>query len=130
MKYSRFCERYQEWRKTLEPTLRQVHVPGEKMFVNWIGADVILPQQGAVGTAQFGVEVGPVRDRRRGRFRDPWRRYGAQPCFQFGFADPFGQRPLQARRLGPQEIIADRAGGDTTTSCDFADRQIVFMFQT
>lgn len=29
LKYSRFCERYQEWRKTLEPPLRQVHVPGE-----------------------------------------------------------------------------------------------------
>ncbi len=40
LKYSRFCERYQEWRKTLEPTLRQVHVPGEKMFVDWAGQTI------------------------------------------------------------------------------------------
>ena len=40
------------------------------------------------------------------------------------------QRPLQARRLGPQQKIADRAGGEATTAPDCADRQIVLLFQT
>lgn len=36
-KYSRYCERYHTWSKALDPTLRQVHLPGEKMFVDWAG---------------------------------------------------------------------------------------------
>lgn len=51
LKYSRFCERYQLWRKTLEPTLRQVHVPGEKLFVDWAGQTVPI-RSGADGTLQ------------------------------------------------------------------------------
>ena len=38
--YSRFCELYQAWAGTLDPVLRQVHVPGEKMFVDWAGQTV------------------------------------------------------------------------------------------
>lgn len=51
LKYSRFCERYQEWRKALEPTLRQVHVPGEKLFVDWAGQTVPI-RNAADGTTQ------------------------------------------------------------------------------
>ena len=51
LKYSRFCERYQQWRKALEPTLRQVHVPGEKMFVDWAGQTVPI-RNAADGTSQ------------------------------------------------------------------------------
>ena len=38
--YSRFCELYQRWADTLDPVLRQVHVPGEKLFVDWAGQTV------------------------------------------------------------------------------------------
>ena len=38
--YSRFCELYREWEGTLDPVLRQVHVPGQKMFVDWAGQTV------------------------------------------------------------------------------------------
>ncbi len=31
--YSRYCELYARWAGTLDPVLRQVHPPGEKMFV-------------------------------------------------------------------------------------------------
>ena len=44
LKYSRFCELYRGWSKTLEPTLRQVHVPGEKVFVDWAGQTVPITQ--------------------------------------------------------------------------------------
>ncbi len=40
--YSRFCELYQAWSKTLDPVLRQVHVPGEKLFVDWAGQSVAI----------------------------------------------------------------------------------------
>ena len=44
LKYSRFCELYRQWSKTLEPTLRQTHVPGEKLFVDWAGQMVPITQ--------------------------------------------------------------------------------------
>lgn len=40
--YSRFCELYQRWANTLDPVLRQVHVPGEKLFVDWAGQTVSI----------------------------------------------------------------------------------------
>ena len=45
--YSRFCQLYQRWAGTLEPSLRQVHVPGEKMFVDWAGQTVPIRRPGA-----------------------------------------------------------------------------------
>jgi transposase len=35
--YSWFCERYSTWRKCISPTMRQIHVAGEKLFVDWAG---------------------------------------------------------------------------------------------
>ena len=56
--YSRFCELYQAWAKTLEPTLRQVHVPGERMFVDWAGQTVpIRHADGSVSQASLFVAV-------------------------------------------------------------------------
>ena len=50
--YSRFCELYQAWAGTLEPVLRQVHLPGEKMFVDWAGQTVpIYNQDGSVSAS-------------------------------------------------------------------------------
>ena len=57
--YSRFCELYRAWANTLEPTLRQVHVPGEKLFVDWAGATVPIhaPATGTVSEASLFVAV-------------------------------------------------------------------------
>jgi transposase len=35
--YSRFCDLYGEWRRRITPTMRQTHVAGEKLFVDWAG---------------------------------------------------------------------------------------------
>ena len=35
--YSWFCERYSDWRNCLSPTMRQTHLAGEKLFVDWAG---------------------------------------------------------------------------------------------
>jgi transposase len=40
--YSWFCERYSDWRKCISPTMRQTHVAGEKLFVDWAGDTVPL----------------------------------------------------------------------------------------
>ena len=55
--YSRFCELYRAWKGKLAPTMRQNHVVGEKMFVDYAGAtlEVIDPLTGEVQTAQIFV---------------------------------------------------------------------------
>jgi len=54
--YSRFCELYRLWEGRLSPVMRQHHVAGEKMFVDYAGAtfEVVDPATGEAGTA---VEV-------------------------------------------------------------------------
>ena len=53
---SRFCQLYRSWAKTLDPVLRQVHEPGQKMFVDWAGLKV--PVQHADGsTSQASLFV-------------------------------------------------------------------------
>ena len=57
--YSRFCELYQRWAGTLDPVLRQIHLPGEKMFVDWAGQTVPIhsAQDGSVSAAHVFVAV-------------------------------------------------------------------------
>lgn len=54
--YSRFCELYDAWANTLEPVLRQVHEPGQKLFVDWAGQKVpIHHPDGSTGEASIFV---------------------------------------------------------------------------
>ena len=57
--YSWFCERYKEWVGRLKPTLRQVHVAGEKLFVDYSGhtMEVVDGLTGEVITTQIFVAV-------------------------------------------------------------------------
>jgi len=57
--YSRFCELYREWAAKLDPVLRQRHLPGEKLFVNWAGQTVPIHDSatGAVTEAHIFVAV-------------------------------------------------------------------------
>jgi transposase len=38
--YSRFCDLYRDWLKTVSATMRQTHAAGEKLFVDWAGDTV------------------------------------------------------------------------------------------
>jgi len=55
--YSRFCDLYRAWRGKLKPTMRQAHLAGEKMFVDYAGttAEVIDPRTGEIHEAQVFV---------------------------------------------------------------------------
>lgn len=57
--YSWFCDLYKAWVGRLKPTLRQVHVAGEKLFVDYAGRtmQVMDPLTGEVRTAQIFVAV-------------------------------------------------------------------------
>jgi transposase len=57
--YSRFCELYRAWEGRLSPSMRQTHVAGERMFVDYAGTtlDVIDAATGEVLPAQLFVAV-------------------------------------------------------------------------
>jgi transposase len=57
--YSWFCERYKEWASRLKLSLRQVHVAGDKLFVDYSGhtMEVIDALTGEVLTVQIFVAV-------------------------------------------------------------------------
>jgi transposase len=48
--YSRFCELYVAWRRGVSATMRQTHVAGEKLFVDYAG-DTVLVFDGERGGA-------------------------------------------------------------------------------
>lgn len=55
--YSRFCELYRRWEGKLTPVMRQHHVAGDTLYVDYAGAtfEVIDPETGEVRRAQFFV---------------------------------------------------------------------------
>jgi len=55
--YSRFCELYRTWEGRLSPTMRQTHVAGERLFVDYAGTtlEVMDGTTGEVLTAQLFV---------------------------------------------------------------------------
>jgi transposase len=57
--YSWFCESYKQWAGRLKLTLRQVHIAGEKLFVDYSGhtMEVIDGLSGEVHAAQIFVAV-------------------------------------------------------------------------
>jgi transposase len=57
--YSRFCELYRDFEHRLAPTMRQHHVAGDKLFVDYSGKriDIVDPITGEVRTAEIFVAV-------------------------------------------------------------------------
>ena len=57
--YSRFCDLYQQWRGKLDLSMRQVHLAGEKLFVDYSGQtmQVVDPSTGEVREAEIFVAV-------------------------------------------------------------------------
>jgi transposase len=55
--YSQFCELYKQWKCRLSPTMRQTHLAGEKLFVDYAGTtlEVINGTTGEVLSAQLFV---------------------------------------------------------------------------
>ena len=53
--YSRFCELYRSWEARLSPTMRQNHIAGERMFVDYSGTKLQLIERttGEILTAEL-----------------------------------------------------------------------------
>ncbi len=55
--YSRFCELYHRWRRNQDVVLRQDHVAGENMFVDWAGDTIPVYDRETSETAQASLFV-------------------------------------------------------------------------
>ena len=57
--YSRYCDLHRAWEKRLSPTMRQTHIAGEKMFVDYAGTKLELMDgtTGEVLTAELFIAV-------------------------------------------------------------------------
>jgi transposase len=55
--YSRYCELYRAWEGRLSPTMRQLHVASERMFVDYAGTtlEVVNGTTGEVRVCQLFV---------------------------------------------------------------------------
>ena len=77
--YSRFCDLYRRWEGRLAPTMRQHHVAGERMFVDYAGATLAVIDAGtdavrqAHGPARSGREDASGADGGNPRRHDPRR---------------------------------------------------------
>ena len=74
--YSWFCDLYRAWAGRLKPTMRQVHLAGEKMFVDFAGrtGEVVDPTTGEIVPVQIFVAT-------LGASSSPMpRRCGARSC--------------------------------------------------
>ncbi|MEO8798294.1 MAG: IS21 family transposase [Polyangiaceae bacterium] len=59
LRYTAFCERYRTWAKRRSPVMRQVHVAGDKLFVDYAGMRprLIDPVTGEVTEVELFVAV-------------------------------------------------------------------------
>jgi len=59
LRYTAFCERYRTWSRRRSPVMRQVHVAGDKLFVDYAGmkAQIVDPTTGEVTEVELFVAV-------------------------------------------------------------------------
>jgi len=110
--YSRFCDRYREWAKTVDPCMRQDHKTGERMFVDYCGQTV------------------PVTDRRTGEIREAQVFVAALGASNYTYAEATGSQSLpdwigsHVRALtffggAPELIVPDNVKVGVTHPCRY-----------
>ena len=59
LRYTAFCDRYRAWQKRQSPVMRQVHVAGDKLFVDYAGMSprIVDPVTGEVIEVELFVAV-------------------------------------------------------------------------
>jgi transposase len=108
--YSRFCELYQAWKGRLSPTMRQTHVVGERLFVDYAGTtlEVIDGSTGEVLTAQLFVAA-------LGASSYTW----AEATWTQGLSDWIGSHTRAFTFLGgvPGMVVSDNLKSGITKAC-------------
>lgn len=110
--YSRFCDLYREWRGKQDLCMRQVHRPGEKLFVDYCGATVpvVDASTGEVREAQVFVAVWGASSYTF-----------AEATWSQGLADWIGSH-VRAFEFGggvPELVIPDNLRSGVTRACRY-----------
>jgi transposase len=108
--YSRFCELYRAWEYRLSPTMRQAHVAGERLFVDYAGTtlEVIDGATGEVITAQLFVAALGASNRTY-----------AEATWTQGLADWIGSHTRAFAFFGgvPAMVVSDNLKSGITKAC-------------
>src|SRR6202007_2882358 len=108
--YSWFCDLYREWADRLKPTLRQVHIAGERLFVDFAGhtMEVIDAATGEVRRAEIFVAVLGASSF-----------IYAEATWSQALADWIGAHVNALTTLGgvPRQIISDNLKAGITKAC-------------
>jgi transposase len=108
--YSRFCELYRTWEGLLSPTMRQAHVAGERLFVDYAGTtlEVIDGATGEVITAQLFVAA-------LGASNQTY----AEASWTQGLADWIGSHTRAFAFFGgvPAMVVSDNLKSGITKAC-------------
>jgi transposase len=110
--YSRYCELYRAWEGRLSPTMRQSHIAGERMFVDYAGTTlaVIDGLSGEVRTAQLFVAV-------LGASNYTY----AEATWTQGLSDWIGSHTRAFAFIGgvPAMVVSDNLRAGVTKACFF-----------
>jgi transposase len=108
--YSRFCDLYRRWEGRLSPVMRQHHVAGERVFVDFAGdtLDIIDGKTGEVRQAQIFVGV-------LGASNYTY----AEATWTQGLPDWIGAHVRMLAFFGgvPEQIVSDNLKAGVTKAC-------------
>ena len=110
--YSRFCDLYGEWRKGVTATMRQTHVAGEKLFVDFAG-DTVPVIDGLTGGGRAAHVFVAVLGTSNYTF--------AEARWSEGLADWIGAHVDALAFLGgvPKLIVCDNLKAGVTAACRY-----------
>jgi transposase len=110
--YSRFCDLYRDWRGTISPTMRQVHGPAEKLFVDFAG-DTVAVFDAATGMERRAQVFVAVLGASNHTF--------AQARWTQGLPDWIGAHVDALRAIGgvPKAIVCDNLKAGVTAACRY-----------
>ena len=110
--YSRFCDLYIEWRQGVSATMRQTHVAGEKLFVDYAGDTVPVFDAGSGEERPAHVFVAVL-----GASNYTY----AEARWSEGLADWIGAHVNALRFLGgaPKLLVCDNLRAGVTAACRY-----------
>ena len=110
--YSRFCDLYRDWRKTISPTMRQTHAAGEKLFVDFAG-DTVPVFDAAIGIERRAHIFVAVLGASNYTY--------AEARWTEGLADWTGAHVNAFRAFGgvPKAVVCDNLKAGVTVACRY-----------
>ena len=110
--YSRFCDLYRDWCKTISPTMRQTHAAGEKLFVDFAG-DTVPVFDAAIGIERRAHIFVAVLGASNYTY--------AEARWSEGLADWIGAHVNAFRAIGgvPKAVVCDNLKAGVTVACRY-----------